>query len=353
MLKKVWFLLFGSSLVSPLVIITSCASTDQSTGVSNPFATNLTKVSFNWNWQPYLLAMQTNITNDNKNVAIPLGWFADLVAAAAQINPNQVNQQWLQSWFQVGKTITINTTYLNQVFNQSQQFKKDLFAYWFGQNGWFSPLKRLDDGRPYQSLINQKLVTTDQFSKIEFKQSGQDLQMYCYIIDQNGQQSLVPFWTYPSADDLVVVNQDHFRFNLKIPISLNAISTKQLANQQVIITSSIDYQPDPNIVVKQVQPPNQNLSSFDHLKTYLLTDSLQVENHPDWQVVLSVVRASKHPQLLPLNLITTWLEQRPFNSNQNQIQYWLKNYANLSLEIVNSDLFITINGWSKLSIKGV
>lgn len=346
-----WFWSLSACIFSPLVIA-SCAQ-NPSSDLAWPFATNLTKVSFNWAWQPYLKTMQTNSTNINKAISIPLGWFATLSAKAANLSPEAINYQWLKTWFQVDilnqQPIKIDVNYLNRIFNQDQSFKKAFFQFCFGTNGWFSPLVQLANGAPYQSLINGKLVPTDQFDWIEFVQVGTGLKMYCYIIDQTGKQALIPFWSYPSNQDGIITNRDHFQFDLKIPLSFVAIDQNQIASQQVISNQAIDYQVDEQIQALVIHPFNQTNTHFNNLKNYLLKQNIQIANQPKKRVVLAYLSGTTNEQLLPVAILEQWLEQRIFNSNQQPIQYLIKDHQQVSLDVLNSDLFVTINGWSNLN----
>lgn len=345
-----WFWALTPCIFSPLVIA-SCSSAPSD--LAWPFATNLTKVHFNWTWQPYLETIQTNHTNSNKAISIPLGWFATLSAKAANLIPEAINYQWLKTWFQVDslnqQAIKIDVNYLNRIFNQDQSFKKAFFQFCFGPNGWFSPLVQLSNGAPYQSLINDKLVPTDQFDWIEFVQVGTSLKMYCYIIDQTGKQALIPFWTYPSNQDGVITNRDHFQFDLKIPLSFVAIDQNQIGSQQVISNQAIDYQVDDQMQALVVQPFNQTTTGFNYLKNYLLNQNIQIANQPNKRVVLAYLSGTTNSQLLPVTILEQWLEQRVFNSNQQPIQYLIKDHQQISLDVLNSDLFVTINGWSNLN----
>ena len=335
------------STTLPLITIVSCASKNQD--LAWPFATNLSKVNFNWNWQPYLETIQTNETNFNKAISIPLGWFASLVAKAANLVPEAINYQWLSTWFQVDQGVIINTDYLNRVFNQSREFKQQFFQFCFGKQGWFNPLVRLDDGLPYQSLVNNQLITTDRFDWIEFVQFNNQLKMYCYIIDQTGQQALVPFWAYPSNQDAIINNYDHFQFDLKIPISFSAIDQNAIPNQQVIINQPLNYQVNPDLNAKIINAFDNANPHFNNLKNYLLKQNIQVVNQPNQRVVLAYLSGTSDEQLLPVAILERWLEQRVFNFLQQPIQYLIKTHQQISLEILNSDLFVTINGWSTLN----
>ena len=330
-------------------LLTSCAQAPVDPEQPWPFATNIAKTVFNWNLLPYLQATINYQTNQNQAVSIPLGWFAQLVANVAKLPSEAINANWLSSWFQVNQEVKIDTAYLNRVFNQDRALYKDLFNYFF--TTWFSPLLRLDNHQPYQSLVNGQLQAITQFDWIEFRQDGSDLKMYCYIIDQTGQQTLVPFWTYPAQNDNLVNTSDHFRFNLKIPIGLAAVNSNAVSAQQVVIKKTLNYQDNGQVSIKQLVPIDNKDLSFTNLKNHLLAQNIQSDSHPNLKVVLTYLSGTTYEQLLPLNLIETWLERRRFNSLNKPIQYLINDYSNISIEIPNSDLFTTINGWSKMNKK--